>query len=333
MRMVTVLLSVLLAASAVPSWAVSLTGINIAGGEFGGLQAVYGKNYIYPDLAQMRALRDLGMTVIRMPVRWERVQPALGQPLDPAEMARIDSVIDAASAMQMSVIIDIHNYARYARQPLGSAGLPASSLRDLWARLAVRYRDNDRVIFGLMNEPVKISATAWAAAAQDALLGIRAAGARNLVLVPGAYWSGAHSWTRKGSFPSNGEAMLGFHDPGDNFAFDFHQYFDANSSGTTATCVAPAIAEKRLAVATDWLRQSGNRGFLSEFGVSRAPECAAVLTAALQHLAANKQWLGWTIWGSSAWFGDYQFNLYPLQSPVPPQLAILKPFLAVGPAQ
>jgi len=333
MRMIAILVSMLLMVSAAPSLSASLTGINIAGGEFGGLKAVYGKNYIYPDSAQMTALRSLGINVIRMPVRWERLQPELGKPLDPVEMDRIDSVIDAASAMQMSVIIDIHNYGRYAKQPLGSVSVPAASLRDLWTRLAARYRDNDRVIFGLMNEPVKIGATAWAAAAQDALLGIRAAGARNLVLVPGAYWSGAHSWTRKGALPSNGEAMMGFRDPENNFAFDFHQYFDPNSSGTTGNCVAPAIAEKRLAVATDWLRQTGNRGFLSEFGVSRAPECATVLTAALQHLAANKQWLGWTIWASSAWFGDYQFNLYPLQASTPPQLAILKPFLAVGPTK
>lgn len=333
MRITAVLLSMLLAVSATPSLAVSLTGINIAGGEFGGLKAVYGKNYIYPDSAQMQAMRDLGINVIRVPVRWERLQPVLAQPLDPVEMARIDAVVDAASAMQMSVIIDIHNYARYAQKPLGSDGVPTSSLRDLWTRLAVRYRNNDRVIFGMMNEPVKIGATAWAAAAHDALLGIRAAGARNLVLVPGAYWSGAHSWTRKASLASNGDAMLGFHDPGNNMAFDFHQYFDPNSSGTTGACVTPAIAEKRLAVATDWLRQTGNRGFLSEFGVSRAPECAAVLTAALQHLAANKQWLGWTIWGSSAWFGTYQFNLYPFQPSPPPQLTALRPFLAAGPAR
>ncbi len=333
MRAIAALLLMLLAMPATPSRAVALTGVNIAGGEFGGLKAVYGKNYIYPDAAQMRAFRTAGMNVFRVPMRWERLQPALKQPLDAAEMARIDMIVAIAAGMGASVILDIHNYGRYARQPLGSHAVPTAALRDLWVRLATRYRNNDRVIFGLMNEPVKISATAWAAAAHDALLGIRATGARNLVLVPGAYWSGAHSWTRVGANPSNGDAMTGFRDPADNMAFDFHQYFDANASGTTANCVTPAIAEKRLAVATAWLRATGNRGMLTEFGVARAPECAAVLVAALQHMAANKEWLGWTIWGSSAWFGTYHFNLYPFQSPPPPQLEILKPYLAADPAR
>ncbi len=319
----------LLAAGAAP--AQTLTGVNLAGGEFGGLQAVYGKDYIYPDAAQMQAFRTSGMNVFRIPVRWERLQPVLGGALSPTEMERLDGVVAAATAMGVSVIIDVHNYARYARQPLSSPAVPAASLRNLWERLARQYRDNDRVIFGLMNEPVKISASNWAAIARDSLAGIRATGARNLVLVPGAYWSGAYSWTSLIGRPvSNGQALAGLNDPAGNMAFDFHQYFDPNASGATDRCVTPDQAEKRLAVATSWLRATGNRGMLTEFGVGRSPECAAVLKSALRHLAGNPEWLGWTIWGSSAWFGAYHFNLYPFQSPPPPQLEIMKPWLAGG---
>jgi endoglucanase len=310
------------------SEATTLTGVNLAGGEFGGLQAIYGKDYFYPDRAQMAAFRAAGMNVFRLPVRWERVQPSLGEPLSKAEMTRIDAVVANATAMGASVIIDIHNYARYARQPIGSPSVPPAMLRDLWVRLAQRYRGNDRVIFGLMNEPVKIGATAWAAAASDALIGIRSTGAQNLVLVPGAYWSGAHSWTSNaGRLVSNGQALAGLRDPANNMAFDFHQYFDPNSSGATDRCIAPEMAEKRLAVATSWLRVTGNRGMLTEFGVGRSPECAVVLKTALEHLAANPEWIGWTIWASSAWFGSYHFNLYPAQSPPPPQLETLRPWL------
>ncbi|MGL4542825.1 MAG: cellulase family glycosylhydrolase, partial [Polymorphobacter sp.] len=107
-----------------------------------------------------------------------------------------------------------------------------------------------------------------------------------------------------------------------------HQYFDANSSGTAAGCVSAEVAVRRVAVATAWLRETGNRGFLGEFGVSRQPECQAVLTAVLRHMAANPEWLGWTAWASSARFGSYPFNLYPFQQPTPPQLETLRPFLA-----
>lgn len=315
-----------------PAAAVALAGINIAGGEFGGILSVYGKGYIYPDKAQMQAFRNRGMNVFRVPVRWERLQPVLGAPLNDTEMARIDAIVETATGMGVSVIIDVHNYARYARQPLGSPAVPLSALRDLWVRLAQRYRGNNKVIFGLMNEPVKISASTWAAVAQDTLLGIRKTGARNLVLVPGAYWSGAHSWKKPvGNNLSNAEAMAQFRDPSNNFAFDFHQYFDANSSGATANCVTPAEAERRVGVATAWLRSTGNRGMLTEFGIGRSPECAPVLVAVLRHLAANPEWHGWTIWASSAWFGTYHFNLHPAQPVPPPQLETLQPFLVEPP--
>jgi endoglucanase len=267
------------------------------------------------------------MNIIRLPVRWERVQPELGGPLNPSEMALIDNVIAAANAQGMTVIIDIHNYGRYRGRKLGSAATPASALPQLWTRLAQRYAGNPRVAFGMMNEPVGNNATTWAAIAQATVTAIRATGARNLVLVPGAYWTGAHSWTKVINGASNAGAMIGFSDPGRNMAFEMHQYFDANSSGTGTFCVTPAEVERRLRAATEWLKTSGNRGFLGEFGGAAKPECLAALRATLTFVSANREWLGWTAWGSSAWFGSYAFNLYPQQDPAPPQLNVLRDFV------
>ncbi len=313
----------------VPAAAATLTGVNLAGGEFGGLKAVYGKGYFYPDARQMQAFRDSGMNVFRVPFRWERIQPQLSGPLDSTELARLDGVVELAAGMGASVILDVHNYARYARQPLGSSTVPAAALRDLWVRLADHYKTNGQVIFGLMNEPVKINAVEWAAAAQDAVNGIRGTGARNLILVPGTNWSGAWTWSKPlVGGKSNADAMGGFTDPARNMAFDFHQYFDVNGSGATADCISPAQAEARVAVATRWLRATGNRAMLTEFGIGSSSQCAAVATAVLTHMAVNGEWLGWTVWGSSAWFGTYHFNLYPFQTPAPPQLTTIQPFLA-----
>jgi endoglucanase len=324
------LLSLLLLSliSAAPARPVSLTGVNLSGGEFGGPLSVYGKGYIYPDEAQMRAFADRGMNIVRVPLRWERLQPVLNAPLNEAELARLDQVVATATGLGLYVIIDIHNYARYARKPLTSQDVTPAALRDLWVRIASHYRNQPKVIFGLMNEPVNISAGDWAATAQATVSGIRGAGATNLVLVPGANWSGAHSWNKKVGGTSNAVALTGFKDPANNMAFDFHQYFDANSSGTSDVCVSAQVAESRLAVATNWLRAINGRGMLTEFGVGRSPDCVPALTAALRHLAANKEWMGWTMWGSSAWFGSYKFNLYPFQTPPPPQLDIIRPYQA-----
>jgi hypothetical protein len=45
-------------------------------------------------------------------------------------------------------------------------------------------------------------------------------------------------------------------------------------------------------------------------------------------MARHPQWLGWTAWASSAWFGKYPLNLYPLQEILPPQLATMRPYFA-----
>ncbi len=325
-RLIIAALSLGLAATA--GAAPRLTGVNLAGGEFGGLRSVYAKGYIYPSYGEIRAFRDMGVNTIRLPMRWERLQPSLTGPLDTAEMNRVDAVVATATGMGMAVVLDVHNYGRYQRQPLGSATVPAAALADLWERLAARYRSNPRVIFGLMNEPVRIGAADWAAMAARAVRSIRGTGAANLILVPGINWSGAHSWRKRIGLQSNAEALGAFTDPGNNFAFDFHQYFDTDSSGTRATCVSPDEATRRITVASDWLREVNGRGFLSEFGVSALPECQPVLRAALQAMAARPEWIGWTAWASSAWFGTYVFNLYPLGAAVPPQLATLRPFLS-----
>lgn len=70
----------------------------------------------------------------------------------------------------------------------------ASALADLWRRLALEFKNDKAVIFGLMNEPNGISAPDWANAAQGAINAIRKTGANNLILVPGTAYTGAHSW-------------------------------------------------------------------------------------------------------------------------------------------
>ena len=61
-----------------------------------------------------------------------------------------------------------------------------------------------------------------------AIAAIRKAGASNLILVPGNGWTGASSWTQNWYGTTNATAMLNIKDPGNNFAFEAHQYLDAD---------------------------------------------------------------------------------------------------------
>jgi endoglucanase len=306
-------------------------GVNLAGGEFGSNKVkgpgVYGKHYIYPSPREIMAFKEMGATVFRLPIRWGRVQYELGAPLVETEMARIDKVIQFATDRKIAVIIDVHNYGKYKGESIGTGAVSLKDFDMLWQLIAERYRRNPLIIFGLMNEPFDIAAETWVEIVQSATNAIRKTGAKNLILVPGTAWSGAHSWRKQVVGISNAVAMEKFKDPIDNFAFEFHQYFDWDSSGTSTNCVKPEEAQKRIMVATKWLEEVGSRGFLAEFALSDRAECLELLKSTLEHIQDHKQWIGWTYWASSSWFGDYPFNVFPFQERRPSQLLILQDFL------
>jgi endoglucanase len=231
------------------------------------------------------------------------------------------------------VVLDVHNFARYRAALIGSEAVPAPALADLWARLATRYKDNQRVVFGLMNEPVGISARAWRDAASSAISSIRATGARNLILVPGTSWTGAHSWLRGGDGVSNGSVMAELRDPADNFAFEVHQYFDRDYSGTSDVCRSEDIGVRTLSRFTQWLKDNRFKGFLGEFGASSNQTCMAALENTLKFLNVNDDvWTGWTYWAAGAWWNNYPFSVEPAGGTDKPQMKILMQYGRGAPA-
>src|SRR4029077_3902111 len=201
------------------SRSVQLTGVNLAGAEFNGNldQAAHGQHYFYPGPSTVDYYVSKGMNVIRLPVLWERVQPQLFGKLDETEMVRVDAVVSYSTAKGIAVIIDVHNYAKYANAVIGSQNLPPQTLGDLWKQIAMRYKDNNLVIFGLMNEPVELRTETWLEAANIAIENIRRTGAKNLILVPGIGWTSAHGWMSWKYGTPNSEVMLKVVDSGNNF--------------------------------------------------------------------------------------------------------------------
>lgn len=296
-------------------------GVNFAGAEFNPGKTIAFKHYIYPDAKVVSPFVGLGFNAARLPVRWERLQVAPFGDLDPAEMKRVDGAIKTLAAFQL-IILDIHNYARH-RGKLLNGEQDGAMLADLWARLAKRYKNNDRVAFGIMNEPFGIGAAQWRAIAEQSVSAIRGAGARNLILLPGTRWSGAHSWGAGGA-SSNAAAWEGFVDPGDNFVIEMHQYLDGDSSGTKDMCVTPEVAGARLEAASQWLREQHFRGFLGEFGAAPNKECLEALDSLMKNLDKNSDvWLGWTYWAAGAWWGTYSMSIQPGVAGPKPQTAIL----------
>ncbi len=305
-------------------------GVNLAGADFGAdvLPGVLGVHYTYPNPGEVDYFAGKGMNIIRFPVLWERLQRSLYADLDAGEMQRVDLFIRQATGRGLQVILDPHNYARYRGELIGSQQVPHAAFANFWWRLADRYKGNDHVIFGLMNEPHDMPTQQWVDAANSAVAAIRAAGAGNLILVPGNRWTGAWTWNKADSFgESNARAMLKIKDPNNWLWYEAHQYMDLNGEGGKQDCVSETIGSERLRPFTDWLRANGKKGFLGEFDSGLNAQCDRALNDMVRHMEDNADvWRGWTYWAAGPWWQPGT-SLEPNNGQDARQIAILQPYL------
>ncbi len=300
-----------------------LIGVNLAGAEFGwNVPGVFGVDYTYPTHAEVDYYAAKGMSVIRLPFLWERIQRTELGPLDAAELGRLDDVVNYVTGKGLKIEIEPHNYGYGFGALIGSAETPNSSFADLWGKLAFHYKSNPDVMFGLMNEPHDQSASAWLSSANAAIAAIRGAGAVSQeILVPGSYWDGAWTWTTTDNAAVVG---TGVQDPAHNFAFEVHQYLDADGSGTHAGVVSATIGVERLTAITQWAEATGNRLFLGEVGITTDQTSLTafdgMLTYMQQHTGA---WQGVTYWAGGPWWGNYMFSIEPQNGVDKPQMGIL----------
>jgi len=294
----------------------ALGGVNLAGAEFGNVPGRFSFDYAYPPSSTIDYFAGLGFNLIRVPFRWERMQPKLGAPLADEEQARLSAVVAHAASRGMSVILDPHNYARRrieddswkADHFIGTDAVPVAAFADFWGRLAEVYKANPRAIFGLMNEPAGITVEAWLPAANAAVASIRKTDALNLILVPGIAYTGAHSWMSSGNV-----RMREIVDPANRFAFEVHQYLDQDSSGTKPNTVSATIGSERIRAFQDWARENSFTAVLGEFAAASDEVSLAALQDLCRTMEANADvWLGWTAWAGGTWWPqDYMFNLGP----------------------
>jgi endoglucanase len=269
------------------------------------------------------------MNTLRLGFKWERLQPVANGPFNPVYFGKLDALVDHATAQGATVILNPHNFARYYGTTVGGASVPASVFANLWSRLATHYASNANVIFNLVNEPNSMPTEQWVSAANAAIAAIRAAGATNVIHVPGNSWTGAHSWYGPGYGTSNAVAMLNIVDPIDNSVFEVHQYMDADSGGKNDQCISTTIGAERLVKFVGWLRQHKKKGFVGELAGGRNQQCYTAVTNMLTYIENASDVLeGWLWWAAGPGWGDYVFTLEPKNGVDRPQMALLLPFLA-----
>ncbi len=304
-------------------------GLNISGAEYGEFDGVEGVNFTYPSASTVSYFADKGFDTVRLPFKWERLQPRLGEAFERTELERLKTSVAGLRDKGFLIILDPHNFGYYSGNNIGSAEVSPRQFAQFWIRLAAEFANEDGIGFGLMNEPHDIPPAVWLDAANQAIAGIRAVGARNLILVPGTHWSGVVTWPEDFGQGSNAKTMLGIIDPIDNYAFEVHQYMDKDLSGTNEACVNADLAVDGMEKLSDWLRLHGKRAFLGEFGGSKDADCLAGLTRMTDHMASHSDvWLGWTYWAGGDWWSPEEGNnIQPTAEGDRAQLSVLLPAL------
>jgi hypothetical protein len=222
----------------------------VAGGSIPpGFCAANPRGQVLPNAATIRFVASLGIKTVRLPFRWESIQPVRRAALEPGYLAKYQAAVAACDDVGMKVIVDLHNFASYVEgtstapivRRLGDGNLTTDDLTDVWGRLSAVFRGDPRVYaYELMNEPYAMpgGAPAWQDASQALVSSLRAAGDMSLLLVSGYDYQAASRWVV--NHPASWIT-----DPIDRFLYCAHAYWSTDPTGDAAYTLPWAIEISR----------------------------------------------------------------------------------------
>ena len=325
-----------------------LRGVNFQSGiiAYTSLPAVSGSNYLFPAAADINYIAGKGANFCRITYGWEALQPTLGGSISNTYNTNMQTAVNAALAAGMYVMIEMHPYNSsvsvsytYNNVAIGTSPVTYAQFANLFTQLATQYT-NEKVIFGICNEPNGISSSTWLSATQAAINAIRAAGNNNMIFVqPVNYGSVlgffSNNYFDGSSAPSVG--MLQLTDPANNLVLSLHHYFDSSdgySGGATdiASATFPVTALQPLVA---WCQTNNYKVHLSEFAAdSTNPIAPNALNNLYNYMGSNAQYIiGGSWWGyTSVGFGAALFDLQPTTPYTvdDPDMGLFKPFVATG---
>lgn len=301
-----------------------MIGVNLGSPAFGSpnIPGTHGVHYSYPGAEDLDYYKARGMELIRLPFRWERVQPTLYGELNTAELARLDEFLNLAEERGMYVTPDMHNFGRYYIEPsadhlhvIGSPQVPRDAFADIWERLSEHFKDRDLLwAWGIMNEPYNMGSYDWFTTAQVGIDAVRQNDMRHPILIGGDAYSGAHRWLQ---YSNN---LYQLEDPADKLIFEAHQYFDARYSGEydwgpNSFQIEGGYPNQGVELVQPWigwLETHNAHGFLGEFGVPDADlRWMELLDLLVEHLKEQNI-------SATYWAGGPRWGTYPLRTNIRP---------------
>ncbi|EGG08510.1 family 5 glycoside hydrolase [Melampsora larici-populina 98AG31] len=288
-----------------------MNGVNIAGLEFG-IDTNGGKSgsYVSPPLDQIPHFITGKVNALRFPIGWQYIQVndvSDKAPLDQAYLTLLDKYVMATTKLGAFAIIDLHNYARRDGKVVGQSDLGADTLVDLWTRLAAHYKDQPKVLFGLMNEPHDLTSSVWFGVIQSVVTAIRKAGANNNILLPGNAYQ--HLATFASDYNNGLSAIKNPDGSHTGLILEIHQYFDQDGSGTSTQCTQDHIAELQSVVTL--LKNGGRQVFITEAGGGNTKSCSDIVSKFVT--AATKAYptvVGTLVWAAGSFAAVCPFLCY-----------------------
>jgi len=286
-------------------------GVNLAGGDF----APGTPNYQYPHAEELDYFLSKGLTLIRLPFKWERIQPDLNGSLDPKDLNEIRNFVWAARKRGIWVLFDMHNYGRRrvdgVNTVIGNPGVTIEDSGEVWRRIADEFKGFENIYaYGLMNEPYGMgSPDRWFHIAQGMIDAIRSTDTVNAIMVGGESYSSAARWQ------SVSDNLRNLVDPADNLIFEAHVYFDNDASGSYQRSydlegTTENTGIERLKPFVDWLALHNKRGFIGEYGVPDSDErWNIVLDRTLNYMKEN--YLNGTYWAAGSRWGNHHMAVHP----------------------
>jgi endoglucanase len=136
-----------------------------------------------------RDIKAAGFDTVRLPVRWDvHSAPASPHTIDPAWLARVSDLVDAALAAHLNVILNSHNFELINSDPQAAAPW----LADVWRQVARHFADRPRahLWFEIENEPNGALTNAnLLATLTPSLAAIRESNPDRPVVIGGGDWS------------------------------------------------------------------------------------------------------------------------------------------------
>lgn len=292
-----------------------LMGINCAGLEYGS-PGIPGRFEAIPTAAQSIYWASMGMTLMRVPFSWMRMQQTLNGPLDTTDLNYLKVLVAANKARGITSLLDLHNMSVYIPGPpyttaygldAGDGHVTTAHFVDFWSRMSQVAEFNDPLVwFGLMNEPGEfVSQATWFTSCAAATAAIRAHNVVSQIAVPhlkeatkARYWS-----------TYAGDAFLAnYSDSANKSIIEVHQYFDADGAGDSPDA-GQGTAHYALCNMIRWCRDHGKKFMVGETGwaTDSSAQQGQIEGDELLRMMRNADdvCVGFTYWSAGPSVGNY----------------------------